>query len=92
MPLILIFSALPSGRIILGKVACTHSWITLLGGSRRPFSRSKMILNRRSQPFDRLRARRQETEKWRTGIMEWWSIAKYRAPSTKSQGVRGRKA
>jgi hypothetical protein len=33
------FLALPSGRIILGKVACMHSWITLPGGSRRPFSR-----------------------------------------------------
>jgi hypothetical protein len=37
MSLILIFSALPSGRIILGKVACMPFWITLPGGSRRPF-------------------------------------------------------
>jgi hypothetical protein len=25
------------------------------------------------------------------GVMEWWSIAKYQTPSTKSQGVREEK-
>jgi hypothetical protein len=28
------------------------------------------------------------SEIWSTGVMEWWSIAKYQIPSTKSQGVR----